>query len=35
MELVDRDHGGMDRYLAEVLGMDRAARAQLAERYLA
>ena len=35
MDLVDRDHGGMDRYLAEVLGMDRAARAQLAERYLA
>ena len=35
MELVDRDHGGMDRYLAEVLGMDRAARARLAERYLA
>ena len=35
MDLVDRDHGGMDRYLAEVLGMDRAARARLAERYLA
>ncbi len=34
LELVDRDHGGMDRYLAEVLGMDRAARAQLAQRYL-
>lgn len=34
-ELVNRDHGGMDRYLAEVLGMDRAARAQLALRYLA
>lgn len=34
LDLVDRDHGGMDRYLAEVLGMDRAARAQLAQRYL-
>jgi protein-tyrosine phosphatase len=34
LDLVEREHGGMDRYLAEVLGMDRAARAQLAARYL-
>lgn len=34
LDLVDRDHGGMDRYLAEVLGMDRAARERLAQRYL-
>ena len=34
LDLVDRDHGGMDRYLAEVLGMDSAARAELAQRYL-
>lgn len=35
LDLVERDHGGMDRYLTEVLGVDRAARARLAERYLA
>ncbi|MNH37804.1 hypothetical protein D3C79_987550 [compost metagenome] len=34
LDMVEREHGGMDRYLAEVLGMDRAARAQLAARYL-
>lgn len=34
LDLVEREHGGMDRYLAEVLGMDRAAREELARRYL-
>jgi protein-tyrosine phosphatase len=34
IQAIDRDHGGVDRFLEERLGLDRAARGQLRVRYL-
>ena len=34
LHLVDNDHGGVQAYLAEVLGVDAAAQKELAGRYL-
>ena len=34
LQLVDSDHGGVERYLDQRLGLDAAARRRLAERYL-
>jgi protein-tyrosine phosphatase len=34
LQVIDDDHGGVDRYLAQRLGVDDAARAALAARYL-
>lgn len=34
LQVVDEDHGGVDRYLAQRLGVSAAARRTLAERYL-
>jgi len=34
LEVVERDHGGVDRYLAQRLGVSAAARRTLVERYL-
>jgi protein-tyrosine phosphatase len=34
LQVVDDDHGGIERYLGERLGLSAAARAALAERYL-
>jgi protein-tyrosine phosphatase len=31
---VDADYGGIDTYLVDVLGLDTAARKELAQRYL-
>ena len=35
LHAVDTDHGGVERYLEQRLGLDAAARHRLAERYLA
>jgi protein-tyrosine phosphatase len=35
LQAVDSDHGGIERYLSQRLGLSQAARQQLAERYLA
>ena len=35
LQLVDSDHGGVERYLDQRLGLDASARRRLAERYLA
>jgi len=35
LHAVDTDHGGVERYLSQRLGLSAAARQQLAQRYLA
>ena len=34
LQAVDADHGGVERYLSQRLGLSPAARQQLAQRYL-